>query len=179
MLEINLPETQLFDPKTNRFSDRPEVKLKLEHSLLSVSKWESIHKKPFFNEVDKTAAESRSYVECMILGCDFCEEAVGRLTMDQMTMINDYITESKTATTIKRQGPGRSRELVTSELIYYWMVALTIPFEAESWHLSRLLTLIEICAVKNQPKKKMSRSEAASRQRSLNAQRKAALNTSG
>ena len=180
MLELTLAEIEVYNEETNEFLLKPALKLSFEHSLVSVSKWESIHKKPFLSEANKTHLETLSYYECMCLTPGITKTDFAALTMSQMNQLNDYITEGKSATTINRRNQGRSREIITTELIYYWMVSSTIPFEpAETWHLSRLLMLIEICAIKNQPKKKMSRSEAFNRQRTLNAQRRESMGSSG
>lgn len=179
MLKLNLPAIEFYDERTNQFFDKPAVVVRLEHSLASLSKWEQAHKKAFLGPAPKTFEESLDYVVCMSLDDSFTEQDYYRLSSKQLEEIQAYITEQRTATTIKRTKSGPSREIITAELIYYWMVALTIPFEAENWHLSKLLTLIEVCAVKNQPKKKVSRSEMLAQQRSLNAQRRAAMNTTG
>ena len=178
MLEITLKEEEFYDEATNRFFDLPAETFHLEHSLTSLSKWESIHKKPFLSAEEKTREESLSYIECMCLTPGVTRKSLRRISDKDMDLINYYISDQKTATSIRRQRGG-SREIITAEIIYYWMVALTIPFEAADWHLSKLLTLIEVCSIKNQPKKKMGRSEALSRQRALNAQRRASLNSRG
>ena len=179
MLEFELSEIEVYNEETNEFHQKPSIKLMFEHSLLSVSKWEGIHKKPFLSDSYKTHEESISYLECMCLSPGVTREDLLSVSQDQMSKVNDYLSETRSATTINRRNQGRSNEVITSELIYYWMVAATIPFEAETWHLSRLLMLIEISAIKNQPKKKMSRSDAISRQRALNAQRRSNLGTAG
>ena len=179
MLKFNLPSIEFYDERTNRFFDKPSVDVRLEHSLASLSKWEQKYKKPFLGSAPKTLEESRGYVVCMSLDENFTEQDYYRLSSEQIQQVQDYITDQRTATTINRRKTGPSREVITAEVIYYWMVSLMIPFEAENWHLSKLLMLIEVCAVKNQPKKKMSRSEALSRQRALNAQRRSSMGTSG
>ena len=182
MLILNIEERELFDEKTRTFSDIPTMKLELEHSLVSLSKWEEIWEIPFLNNVEKTNEQVRSYVECMLLTEDVPKEVLFALTAEHYNAINEYSSAKRTATTFSNQTtPSRSSgEFVTAELIYYWLVALQIPFQpTETWHLNKLLTLVKIVNLKNTPPKKMSRSEIASRQRQLNAARRAKYGTSG
>ena len=180
MLKITVEGTELFDEETSTFSTVGGFDLELEHSLLSLSKWESKFKKPFLTDTPKTQEESMYYVEAMILNKDYPEDVALRLSKENITQINNYVESTESATTFgempERKGRG---EIITSELIYYWMVAFNIPFECETWHLNRLFSLIRICNIKNSKPKKMSRSEIAARNRELNAQRRAQLGTSG
>lgn len=179
MLKLTLPETEVYDESRNEFVLLPKVKLKLEHSLVSLSKWESIHKKAFMGPNQKTREETISYIECMCLGSN-PQGLRTRLTQDQLTIINQYISDKATATTF-REIPGQrgSREVVTAEIIYYWMVAMNVPLECENWHLDKLFSLLRVISLKSAPAKKMSRNELIARNRELNAQRRAALNTTG
>ena len=180
MLKITVQATELFDEETSTFSTIGGFELELEHSLLSLSKWESKFKKPFLTDEPKTQEESMYYVEAMVLTRDYPKDFVLNLSKENITQINDYVESTESATTFgempERKGRG---EIITSELIYYWMVAFNIPFECETWHLNRLFSLIRICNIKNSKPKKMSRSEIAARNRELNAQRRAQLGTSG
>ena len=180
MLKVVIPEDELFDSKTSRFQTVPEVELHFEHSLLSVSKWESEHEKAFLGKAEKTRAEILDYIRCMCLTPDVPSHVFARLTSEHYRLIQEYISAKRSATHVSDPpGAPPSREVVTSELIYYWMTAFQIPFECENWNLNRLLMLIRVCGIKNAPPKKMSRSAIAARNRSLNAQRLAALNTRG
>jgi hypothetical protein len=183
MLTIVVPgPNELYDEETKTFlEDESEaVTLTLEHSLISLSKWESIHEKAFLSNDDKTNAEIVSYVKCMTVTRNVPDEVYKRLSNDNVAAIKDYLDAPMTATWFsdKRRGRG-SREVVTSEVIYYWMTALQIPFEVEKWHLNRLFTLIRVCDLKNSKPKKMSRAESASLQRELNEKRRKELGTSG
>lgn len=177
MLIISIPETELYDEITNEFSYIKGQKLVLEHSLVSLSKWESKWKKPFFDKKPKTTEESIDYIRCMTVNSvdPLVYKGINRT---HMAMVNAYIEDPMTATTINQKS-APSREIVTSELIYYWMVALNIPFECQKWHLNRLLTLINVCNIKNKPPKKMSKKNLVSRNAKLNAARRKAMNTSG
>lgn len=180
MLTIIVPGQEFFDETKSEFTTIGDFVLELEHSLLAVSKWESKYKKPFLTDEKKSADETFFYVKAMIITPNYPIDALSALTKENLASINDYIESSESATTFgsmpERKGRG---EVITSELIYYWMVAFSIPFECERWHLNRLLALIRICNIKNSKPKKMSRGEIAQRNRELNARRRAELGTSG
>ena len=186
MLEITVParkSTEFWDEEKQEFIYTPptkEVTLCLEHSLISLSKWESKWCKPFLSKQEKTYEETIDYIKCMTLTKGIDDEVYTRLTRENIEAINNYIAAPMTATIFsKEQNRKGNNETVTNELIYYWMIALTIPVEFEKWHLNRLLTLIRVCNIKNQPPKKMSRREIMSRNAALNAARRKKLNTSG
>lgn len=179
MLTIAVPSTEFYDEESSEFKNFGEVVLTLEHSLASLSKWESITEKPFLGDGEKTHDETILYIKCMTFPEVSDPEVYKRLSSENLEAINSYINAKKSATWFREDGASRSREVITSELIYYWMISLGIPFECQHWHLNRLITLIRVCNVKNAPAKKMSRAEAAARQRELNAQRKAQLGTRG
>lgn len=180
MLEIVVPGDEYFDDSTQEFVTPKAFVVLLEHSLVSISKWESRHEKPFLSEKEKTAEEALYYVECMALSKDLPADWPNRLTADNFKEINAYINAKMTATWFSDQKTApKNREIITSEIIYYWMIALNVPFECQFWHLERLLTLIKVCNIKNAPPKKMGMAELARRQRALNEQRRAQLGTSG
>lgn len=179
MLHLVVGEQELFDNATNKFYRTKGTHLQLEHSLVSMSKWESIWHKPLLSKKEKTVDEIISYVKCMTITQNVKPEVYNQLTNDDIRKINEYIDDSMTATKIYNNSRGKNNEQLTSELIYYWMIALNIPVKFEKWHLNRLLTLIQLCSIKNQPPKKMSKMELAKRNAELNAQRKAALNSKG
>ena len=180
MLTITVGATDVFDEETQEFKSQGGFELQLEHSLVSVSKWESIYEKPFIDSGEKTAEELIGYVRAMLLTPNVSDETLQALSSENVEQINTYIGAKMTATWFSDQpGAPQSREIVTSELIYYWMTIFQIPFECENWHLNRLFTLIRICNLKQGKPQKMSRNEIARRNRELNAQRKAQLGTSG
>ena len=181
MLQLVIPlGPEIFDDEKQEFIT-PETKtLQLEHSLVSLSKWESKWCKPFFSKEEKTPEETIDYIKCMTITQNVKDEVYSHLTRDNIMQINKYIEAPMTATTFsKNKKGGGSKEIITSELIYYWMIELNIPSEYQKWHLNRLLTLIQVCNVKNEPAKKMSNKEIMSRNRALNAARKKKLNTRG
>lgn len=180
MLYITIPSCEMYDESTEEFVYAKEQTLQLEHSLVSLSKWESKWCKPFLSKQDKTMEETIDYVRCMTVNQVSDPTVYSRLTLDNLNSINEYIGSPMTATTFSNTPKGGSSgEQVTSELIYYWMIALNVPFECQKWHLNRLLTLIRVCEVKNQPPKKMSKREIMSRNAALNAARRKKLGTKG
>lgn len=180
MLTISIPLSESFDEAKNEFVVSEGFVLELEHSLASLSRWESKFEKPFLGKGEKTTEEVKWYVRAMTLTADVPSDMYERLSPDNMEQINNYINAKMTATTIREIGPQRpSFEIITAEIIYYWMVSLQIPFECENWHLNRLITLVRVCNEKNKPAKKMNRRDAAARQRELNSQRRAQLGTRG
>jgi hypothetical protein len=180
MLKIIVPASEQFDPAHGTFVETSEQALNLEHSLISISKWESKWRKPFISKTPMTSEELIDYVRCMTLTQNVNPLTYNSLTKKNIDQVINYIDTDMTATTFsKMNGSAPSREIITSELIYYWMVAFNIPFECQKWHLNRLITLIRVCSIKNTPPKKMSKRETASRYRSLNAQRRAKHHTRG
>ena len=180
MLELDLPKLELYDPVTNTFFNSDEVHLKLEHSLVAVSKWESKWHKPFLTKDEKTSEQMQDYVRCMTLTKDVDPLVYKFLPAFAVVEINKYIEDPMTATWFSKTETKRpNRETITAELIYYWMIQCEIPFECQYWHLNRLLTLIHVCDVKNAPAKKMSKGELMRRNTALNAARKSKYNTRG
>lgn len=180
MLEIVIPETELWDEVNETFITEKGTTLRLEHSLVSLSKWESKWRKPWLTKQEKTPEEALDYIKCMTLTQNVDPKVYDRLTHKHMKEINEYMAAPMTATYIsKDKKSGSSGEQTTSELIYYWMISLNIPFECQKWHLNRLLTLINVCSVKNSPPKKMSKKDLMSRNAALNAARRKQLNTKG
>jgi hypothetical protein len=158
------------------------VTLELEHSLVSLSKWESYFEKPFLSPDDKTHEQTLWYIRAMAISPDIPSEVFERITEKNFEDINNYITSKQTATWFtERPGSGTafSREVITAELIYYWLITHHIPFECQYWHLNRLITLVRVCNLKNQPAKKMSRRDMLAERKALNAQRQQKLGTRG
>lgn len=184
MLQLIIPEREYFDDSRQEFITYKKQTLCLEHSLLSISKWESKWKKPFLETKEKTLEESTDYIRCMDMNKNADPDAYKGLTKDIYEKVGQYINDTMTATWFNNKTPGSGKpggkgQTITSELIYYWMIAYEIPFECQKWHLNRLLTLIRICEIKNQPSKKMNRRDIAASNRTLNESRKKALGTRG
>lgn len=179
MLTITIPSQELFNDETQEFVSIKGCTLQLEHSLVSLSKWESKWNKPFLSREKKSIAETLDYIRCMTITQNVNPEIYNFLTDKNIDDINNYIDAPMTATTFSDNGSKNNREIVTSELIYYWMISLNVPMECQKWHLNRLLTLIRVCNVKNTPPKKMSRKEIMSRNAALNAARRKKLNSKG
>ena len=171
---------EYYNEETSEFVSVKSTRIELEHSLISLSKWESRWNKPFLGKEQKTTEEVNDYIRCMMMTRNVPLGIEKTLTEKQLGQINDYINAPMTATTFSKfQQQAPSREVITSELIYYWMVALNIPFECQKWHLNRLLTLIRVCSIKNTPAKQMSKTAVIERNRALNAARRKRLNTKG
>ena len=179
MLKITVPAMEYYDEVNNEFLEFKEQVLQLEHSLVSISKWEAKWHRPFLDGKDKTLEQVIDYVRCMTITQNVNLDVYTRLTEGNLKDINDYIENPMTATTFSDINQTPSREIITSEIIYYWMVAFNIPFECQKWHLNRLITLIRICGIKNTPPKKRSRREIMSRNAALNAARRQQYNTKG
>lgn len=180
MLKITIPETELYDDATGEFTVVKETTLQLEHSLVSLSKWESKWHKPFSSTTKKTTEETIDYVKCMTITQNVNPMVYRCLTPKNMQEINAYIDDPMTATTFSEDKTrGRSRQIITAEIIYSQMIELSIPFECQKWHLNRLTTLIRVRGIRQEPPKKMSKSAIMARNASLNAARRKALNTKG
>lgn len=163
-----------------RFVTSPGKIVRLEHSLKSVSKWESKWKRAFLSNKPLTKEQNIDYIRCMEVTGQVDPKIFDLLTQDQVQQISEYINDKMTATVINHRGPNKpSRETITSEVIYFWMIQHGIPPEYEKWHLNRLLTLIEVCGVKGGPQKKMSMREQMAQQRALNEARRAKYKTRG
>lgn len=180
MLQITVPANEKWDEVKEEFIYFNGATLRLEHSLVSLSKWESKWKKPFVSKEPKTVEQTIDYIRCMTITQNVDPEVYNNLTNENISQVNKYIEDPMTATWFSEDKTAKpNREQITSELIYYWMIALNIPVEFEKWHLNRLLTLIRVCNVKNQPPKKMGKNELMSRNKSLNAARRKQLHTKG
>ena len=182
MLQITIPANEQWDEKREEFVTTKEQRLNLEHSLISLSKWESKWCKPFLSNKEKSHEEILDYIKCMTLTKNVNPEVYNSLTNENIKQVNDYITAPMTATTFSENGVRKkaNNEILTSEVIYYAMTAYNIPFECcEKWHLNRLITLIRVCGIKNEPPKKMSKRSIMSQNAALNAARRKKFNTKG
>lgn len=189
MLTINVPTVvDVWDESKEEFLSGEEMKVTMEHSLKAISEWESKHHKHFLHNKDLSQDEIIDYYRCMIVEPKNIKvKDFFRIIADQETMqkIAEYVNDPYTATTFSEaqknsiKSGGINRDIITAEIIYYWMVSLQIPFECETWNVNRLLTLIQVCNIKNTPPKKMNMKDAMSQQRSLNAARRAKWGSKG
>lgn len=184
MFELVIPaiKDEYWDEKKQEFvyvEHSHEVTLKLEHSLVSLSKWESIWEKPFLKKETKTFEESLSYIKCMTITQNVPDEVYNRISSEQMSEIWKYIEKPMTASTVKDTNGKKSNKPITAEVIYYWMIALNIPVEFQKWHLNKLLMLIRVCDNLNTPPKKLTKKELYSRNNALNNARRAASHSKG
>lgn len=181
MLTIRVPDAEFFDEETQRFVVCKGRTLSLEHSLVSLSKWEAKWKKPFLSSKSKTSEEILDYIRCMTITQNVSENVYQTIKCQSaiVDQILKYIEDPMTATTINENSTKVSKSIITSEIIYYWMIQLGIPVEFQKWHLNRLLTLIKVCDIKTAPKKKMPKGKIHSRNRQLNALRRSQMNSAG
>lgn len=179
MLTIKIPDREWFNDATQEFITVKGTTLQLEHSLVSLSKWEAKWNVPFLSKDEKTIEQTLDYIRCMTITQNVNPMVYEQLSEENIEQINKYINTSMTATTFNNLDIKSSREIVTSELIYYWMITLNVPMECQKWHLNRLLTLIRVCNAKNAPPKKMSARDIMSRNSALNAARRKKYNTKG
>lgn len=180
MLQITTQEVEFWDERKQEFITKKAQVLQLEHSLISISKWEQKWQKAFLTKNEKTYEETIDYIRCMTLTQNVDPDSYYFISNEEVDRIDEYISSPMTATYFgDDKSPKTSSEVVTSELIYYWMISLNIPFECQKWHLNRLLTLIKVCQVKNSPPKKRSKREIMAQNAALNAARRKRLNTKG
>ena len=181
MYKITIPPGELYNSATNEFITTKGQTITIEHSLVSLSKWESKYHKSWLSKFPETYQEFLDYVICMTLTQNVDPNVYNFLTKENVQDIMNYIKEPMTATTIReRPGKGSSHQIITAELIYYWMIFYGIPVEFQKWHLNRLMMLIRVCGEMEDPKKKkMGPMDLAMRNSSLNNARRAALHTKG
>lgn len=179
MLKIRVPSGELYDERTERFITVNGRELQLEHSLVSISKWESKWKKPFLSNTVKTREETVDYIRCMTTSQNVDPNVFLGITDANIDAVNRYIDDPMTATTFKNNQRKPDRRVITSEVIYYMMISLQIPMECQKWHLNRLLTLIRVCDEKSQPGRKKSRKDTMAEYRALNQMRRARTGTRG
>lgn len=180
MLEITIPDKEYYDEKAEAFFTVKGKTLCLEHSLVSLSKWESKWHKPFLGKTEKTYEEMVDYIRCMTITQNVDPLLYNAIPADLIEKINVYLEDSMTATWFsKDQNQRPNHDVITAEIIYYWMISLQIPMECQKWHLNRLLTLIQVCNIKNAPSRKMSKKDQFKRNRALNSARKRRLNSNG
>lgn len=179
MLTLEVKGRRLWDEKNQEFLYPKDHVLIMEHSLVSVSKWESIWCKPFLGKDPMTSEQTISYIKCMTITKNVDPNIYLCMTNEHIDKVKEYIEAPMTATTIREEETKGSSKVVTSELIYYWMLSLNIPVEFQKWHFNRLLTLIKVCNAENKPPKKMSKNEIYARNAKLNAERKRRLGTKG
>lgn len=183
MLTIRIPGEEYYDDSSWTFVRNKETTLQLEHSLVSLAKWESIHNKPFLHTDKLTRQETLDYIRCMTITQNTDPAVYDRIPQTTLDQIRQYMDKRATATTFSRIADGGSGgakpQIVTAEIIYYWMFTFGIPMECQKWHLNRLMDQIKVCSIRSGPGKKMPKHEAARQQRELNAARKRKHGTRG
>lgn len=174
-------ESERWDEKNEVFVEAKTTTLQLEHSLVSLSKWESKWCKPFISTKEKTYEQTVDYIKCMTITQNVKPEVYEHLTRKNIEEIDEYINAPMTATFFSGEENKKKtkNKVITSEIIYHWMIALNIPMEFHKWHLNRLITLIKVCSIENQPPKKRSNRDTLSQYAALNAARRAKLKSKG
>lgn len=178
MLRIIVPGGEYYDENKGEFVYRKDQELQMEHSLISISKWEARWRVAYNKERQKTPEEILDYFRCMTIN-RVDPEVYDRLTEKNISDIINYMNEPMTACYFNNDSPVKSKDTMTSEMIYYYMIVLGIPFECEKWHFNKLMALIEVCSIKNKPEKTMSRADLLRKNARLNAARKKAHHTKG
>ena len=179
MIQITVPSGELWDEVNNEFISAKSQTLQLEHSLVSLSKWEAKWKKPLLVKGQKTAEEINDYIKCMTLTQNVDPNIYFFLTKENMKQIENYIDSPMTATVVRDKSTKGRNKVITSEVIYYWMISLGVPFECQKWHLNRLLTLIKVCEVENRGSNSMTKREIYEQNAALNAARRSKYKTRG
>lgn len=179
MLEILVPKGEYYNDTTGVFFYSKECTLQLEHSLVSISKWESKWRKPFLGKEPQTTEQTIDYIRCMTLTKNVDPNCYMAITDDNIREVRDYIALPMTAIKFSKDDKKGNNEIITSEIIYYDMITLNIPFECQKWHLNRLINLIQVCSIKNSPPKKMTPRELMERNKKLNDSRRQALKSNG
>ena len=179
MLQLVVPDLETYDESKSEFIIKKGQILQVEHSLVSISKWESNWNKPFLSDKPKTIEETVDYIRCMTITQNVLSYIYGQITNDNINQVSKYIALPMTATWFNHEDNTPSKEIITSEIIYYSMIAYNIPFECQKWHLNRLLTLIRVCKKKNDKPRKMSKAEIVNRNRELNNKRRQQSNSKG
>lgn len=179
MLTLYVSDNEYYNEETSEFIFLKGTTINLEHSLVSLSKWEAKWCKPFLGKKPKTKEETIDYIRCMTIDKNIPDHIYYCISNKDLDKISEYINQKMTATTFSDNLSQKSNEVITSEIIYYWMISLNIPFECQKWHLNRLLTLIRVCSIKNTPPKKLSKSAILNKNNQINSIRKQQLNTKG
>ena len=173
VLDLYVPGKEFWNSELQEFIYTKDITLHLKHSLVSLTRWEQHYKRKFLDDGPKNEEEYRFYIQCMTLNKDVDPLVYTVLQEDDIKKVTDYLHDSMTATTLPKQNNNRSNsEKLSSELIYYYMSALNIPFECEKWFLNNLIILISIASIKNNPQEKKSKPSWSSI-RALNAARNA------
>lgn len=179
-IKITIPKGSFYDEEKNEFIDLPETKIVMEHSLVSISKWESKWHIPYLTDKPKNKEQTIDYLRCMTITQNVDPNVYYFIPDSELLRIKSYIEDPMTATTIsEEEGKGKMSKVLTTEVLYYYMISYNIPWEFEKWHLNRLLMLIRVCSEENKPKKKMSKKQAMSKYASLNAARRSHLKSKG
>jgi len=181
MIKITIPPSELWDDNRQEFITITEpIIIPMEHSLVSIHEWEKQWHKPFLKKFPKkTTDETVSYLACMSLRDDVDPKVFYAIPKGEMERINKYIEDPMSARTKSSGQRSAKRETITAELIYFWMFTYNIPYECREWHLNSLLSLIELCSIKNTPPKKMSASQKYAKYNALNNARRKAFHTKG
>ena len=180
MLELRVPGQEFWDDEKEEFTYGKDVVLQLEHSLISISKWEAKHHKAFLTKRINSQDEMNDYIRCMVINRNVDPTVFSRLTVENLQDINEYIENPMSATYLGNdRETGGPKDTITSELIYYWMITYNIPAEYQKWHINRLMALINVCSRKSSPGKKMPNRTILQKNAALNAKRRAMLGTKG
>lgn len=180
MITIHFEEMEYYDEQLNRFYTLPPKVVNFEYSLAAVAEWEAIWKIPLLNT--ELGVDSDMFLSLAMCMSDDRELLEYYLDDTEKAELHKYLSDSQTATTINSSQNGNTTgrgKVYTAEEIYALMFMNGIPIEWESRNLNRLLVILRIISIYQNPPKKMSQQDVMKQNARLNRERKNKYKTKG